>query len=328
MPLLTALMYHYVRPLERTRFPSIKGLDVAHFEEQVGYIQKHYNIVSVENLVDAIASKVKLPANPALLTFDDGLIDHYAYVFPVLAERGLAGAFFPPAKAVLNRRLLEVHKIHFILASGCEPDALALEIDRVCRERSVEWKLDTVENYRRSYWIENRFDPASVVYVKRMLQHALPSELRSQIVASLFAKAVTADEVAFAEELYVSEAQLKVMVSMGMHVGSHGDAHPWLSRLSAEAQEKDIVGSLSLLRAVGADPDYFTCCYPYGDYDESTIEILKRNGFKVAFTSAAMIAEVGSDTCFTLARLDTNDLPKRADAPPNYWTLLGRGEAK
>lgn len=94
MPLLTALMYHYVRPLERTRFPSIKGLDVAHFEEQVGYIQKHYNIVSVENLVDAIASKVELPANPALLTFDDGLIDHYAYVFPVLAERGLAGAFF------------------------------------------------------------------------------------------------------------------------------------------------------------------------------------------------------------------------------------------
>ncbi len=326
MPSLTILMYHYVRPLERTRFPSIKGLDIAEFEGQVGYVQKHYSLISVENLIDAMVSKAELPPNPALLTFDDGLIDHYTYAFPVLAERGLTGAFFPPANAVLDRRLLDVHKIHFILASGFDSEELASQVDGVCRERAAEWGLDTVENYRRQYWVGNRFDSASTIYLKRMLQHALPQRLRSELVASLFAKAVTADDTAFAEELYVSEKQLKVMVSAGMHVGSHGEAHHWLSRLSAEAQRNDIVGSLRLLTAVGANPNYFTCCYPYGDYDERTIEILRENGFKAAFTSVAKIAEVAPATRFTLARLDTNDLPKQADAAPNTWTLLACGK--
>lgn len=140
----------------------------------------------------------------------------------------------------------------------------------------------------------------------------------------MFAKAVTKDDAAFAEELYMSEKQLKTMVSAGMHVGSHGDAHPWLSRISTGEQERDILGSLRLLTAVGANPDYYTCCYPYGDYDQRTIDILRKNGFKAAFTSAAEIAEATPEKCFTLARLDTNDLPKQANAAPNSWTLLGR----
>lgn len=179
MSRLTIVMYHYVRPLKRTRFPSIKGLDAKLFEEQVSYVQKHYHPISVENLVDAVAGKAALPENPALLTFDDGLIDHYTYAFPVLAERGLTGAFFPPANAVLNRQLLDVHKIHFILASGVDAEELALHIDEICLDKAAEWNLDTVENYRRLYWIADRFDPASIIYVKRMLQHALPEKLRS-----------------------------------------------------------------------------------------------------------------------------------------------------
>jgi len=124
-PKLTIVMYHYVRPLALTRFPKIKGLDLPLFEEQLGYLAKHYSLISMEDLIDAIENRCQLPPRPALLTFDDGYLDHYAYVFPRLAERNLHGAFFPVSCAALDRKILDVNKIHFTLASDVDPKIIA-----------------------------------------------------------------------------------------------------------------------------------------------------------------------------------------------------------
>ena len=50
---LTVVMYHYVRDLQNSRFPEIKGCDVRLFKEQVGYIKKHYTPVTVEEVIAA-----------------------------------------------------------------------------------------------------------------------------------------------------------------------------------------------------------------------------------------------------------------------------------
>jgi hypothetical protein len=63
-----------------------------------------------------------LPERALLLTFDDGYADHYQTVFPLLDRLGLQGSFFPPARAILERRVLDVNKIHFLLA-GVADDA-------------------------------------------------------------------------------------------------------------------------------------------------------------------------------------------------------------
>ena len=81
-PKLTIVMYHYVRPLALTRFPKINGLDLPLFEQQLGYLAKYYSLISMEDLIDAIENRCQLPPRPALLTFDDGYLDHYTHVFP------------------------------------------------------------------------------------------------------------------------------------------------------------------------------------------------------------------------------------------------------
>ena len=120
-----------------TRFPKIKGLDLALFEQQLDYLQKHYSLISMEDLIEAIESGCPLPPRPALLTFDDGYIDHYEHVFPRLAERSLQGSFFPVACAALDRKILDVNKIHFTLASDVDPDRLVDFIEDACRERAA-----------------------------------------------------------------------------------------------------------------------------------------------------------------------------------------------
>ncbi len=320
MSRLTIVMYHYVRPLARTRFPAIKGLDTAAFDEQLAYVQRHYTVIDISQLIAALDGGEPLPLRPALLSFDDGVMDHYTYAFPRLAARGMKAVFFPPASVAIDRKLLDVNRVHYILASGADLGAIVTYIDARCTDVAAEWKLQPVAAYREQYWAANRFDPAPVIYVKRMLQHALPSRLRAMLAAELFGRYVSSDETAFAEELYMSVDHLRVMATAGMNIGSHGDAHHWLGRMDRSGQQKDILSSLRLLEALGIEHDQYTMCYPYGDYNADTIDLLKASGFKAAFTTECDLANVTEAHRYTLARLDTNDLPKKADAAPNVWT--------
>lgn len=318
---LTIIMYHYVRPLGRSAFPGIKGLDLDLFDQQLDYLARHYVPVSMDAVIDALDGRGELPPKAVLLTFDDGYLDHYTYVFPRLAARGLSGAFFPPSKVVRDRVMLDVNKIHFILASGADPAALVATVERACAGRAAEFGLPSLEWLRETHRVANRYDSVEVSYVKRLLQQALPEALRAQVTAELFARHVSADETAFAEGLYVSAEQLRLMIAAGMHVGSHGAAHYWLGRLGAADQEQDIAASLVLLAEIGASPAYRSMCYPYGDFNEDTLALMAAMGFKAAVTTRTALALPSPETRFVLPRLDTNDLPKSAGADPGQWTL-------
>ena len=45
---VTIIMYHYVRDLKHNRYPDIKGLDVKLFKEQIVFLRKNYNIITMD----------------------------------------------------------------------------------------------------------------------------------------------------------------------------------------------------------------------------------------------------------------------------------------
>ena len=93
---LTIVMYHYVRELERTRYPAIKGRRTSEFRAQLAWLRRHHTPVTMAEVVHASRSGDPLPPRAVLLTFDDGYADHYTNVFPLLFDAGVQGAFFPP----------------------------------------------------------------------------------------------------------------------------------------------------------------------------------------------------------------------------------------
>ena len=125
MTAVTIVMYHYVRPRDRGRYPGLKVRSVDEFEGQLDYIVRHYRVCAMSEVVAAVRGRDALPANACLLTFDDGFIDHYATVFPRLVERGLPASFYPPVAAIESRRVLDTHKIQIILAVTTDHRALA-----------------------------------------------------------------------------------------------------------------------------------------------------------------------------------------------------------
>ena len=73
-------------------------------------------VVGAEDGTLALDTGKVLPENACLLTFDDGYLGHYITVFPELARRGWSGAFYPPVVALHREQVMEVNKIHLILA--------------------------------------------------------------------------------------------------------------------------------------------------------------------------------------------------------------------
>ena len=307
---LTIVMYHYVRDLERSRFPAIKGLSLERFHRQLDYIESRYAPVTVEAVLASMEGTARLPENAILLTFDDGYSDHFANVFPLLDARRIQGCFFPPAQAILEHRVLDVNKIQFVLASV--PDAVAL-LDKVFAtlpEFSSDYDLKMREAYLASITEQHRYDPREVTVLKRLLQRELPEPVRAEIVRRLFAQHVTVDEAAFAAELYMSVEQIDCLCRQGMHIGSHGYTHVWLNSIPAQAQAEEVDRSLAFLTQFGVTSDNWTICYPYGGFNETLLEQLRPRHCRLGFTVEARVAQIGVDDPLTLPRLDTNDLPR------------------
>ena len=305
-------MYHYTRDLKHSRYPEIKGLDVNLFREQIAFIKSNFNIVTMEQVLEAISTKEKLPEKALLLTFDDGYADNYTVAMPVLEEYGVQGSFFIPGKTFTTHQLLDVNKIHYVLASANIynlVEDLKKEMDYY---RGQEFQYASTEELFAKYAVASRFDIKETVFVKQMLQTVLPEKLRNIISSKLFAKYVGITEEQLAYELYMSEEQIRTMKRHGMFIGIHGYDHYWLGNLPVEQMEKDISLALDALDEF-VDRKQWVMNYPYGNYNKGVLEYISKQGACLGLTTEVRLADVDKDNSLELPRLDCNDFPPKSD---------------
>lgn len=305
-------MYHYTRDLKHSRYPEIKGLDVKLFREQIAFMKSNFNIVTMEQVLEAISTKEKLPEKALLLTFDDGYADNYTVAMPVLEEYGVQGSFFIPGKTFTTHQLLDVNKIHYVLASANIynlVEDLKKEMDYY---RGQEFQYASTEELFAKYAVASRFDIKETVFVKQMLQTVLPEKLRNIISSKLFAKYVGVTEEQLAYELYMSEEQIRTMKRHGMFIGIHGYDHYWLGNLPVEQMEKDISLALDALDEF-VDRKQWVMNYPYGNYNKGVLEYISKQGACLGLTTEVRLADVDKDNSLELPRLDCNDFPPKSD---------------
>lgn len=319
---ITIVMYHYVRDLQDTRYPQIKGLDVKRFKGQLDYLEKHYSIIGSQTLLDSIRDGLPLPPRPCILTFDDGLMDHYDEVMPRLLDRGFTGLFFPITEATEQNKLLDVHKLHLILANSFDDDALLNDVFSLIEKiGGSEEGVKVKQEYVR-YQNPRRFDSKPISYVKYLLQFGLKEEQRAEILNHLFEVRMDVSEKILAREWYVNKSHLRTMNSCGMEIGGHGRTHRWLDQLSKEEQYVEIKASLDMLKEIrGHSIDDWVMSYPFSGYNNDTLEIMKEIGCPMAVTTKTGLFSNSSDI-LQMPRLDTNDLPFHGDAKASSWTMM------
>jgi peptidoglycan/xylan/chitin deacetylase (PgdA/CDA1 family) len=289
---LAVVAYHYVRPFPDRRFPSLRGRTPKEFRDQLRFLKARYQIIGPETFREAFLKGkglADLPSKGALLTFDDGYRDHIQYVAPILDELGLKALFFPIAQSVAERKVADANKIQFLLARGTGSLEVHLELPPGPLPKRP-------------------FDDEPTARLKWLLHEGLPEAARRKTLDSLFEKFVTKDERALAEELYLSEGELRALFGAGHSLGVHGYSHRRLGRMSSEEAAADIDGCLGFLGKLGVDTRAWIGCYPHGDFTDETLRLVELKGALVAFTTHRAQASA-SDSALALPRWDTNDLP-------------------
>ncbi|MEI7603648.1 MAG: polysaccharide deacetylase family protein [bacterium] len=90
------LMYHYIRDYNDPKDPVGIGLSVSptNFDKQMNQLKSMgYTPIIFQDILNYIQKDYKLPANPIIISFDDGYEDHYSVAFPILKKYGFLGVF-------------------------------------------------------------------------------------------------------------------------------------------------------------------------------------------------------------------------------------------
>ncbi|MFB9276312.1 polysaccharide deacetylase family protein [Cohnella cellulosilytica] len=265
-------------------------------------------------------TKRDLPTNSLLLTFDDGYIDHYLNVFPILMANKIRGLFAVPGKPLTENKVLAVNKIHFILAIVGEDrkqDLLATVYKLLNRYRGTEFDFPSNEELYDKLAIANRFDDKDIIFIKRLLQMELPEWVRDRIIDDLFRIYIPISEGAFSRELYMNFEQIRLMKRSGMDFAVHGYEHYWLGKLTQREMKKDINKSLETLEGI-VDSNDWTMVFPYGSYNPEVLAYISDKGCKLGFTTEVRVADLQADTPLVLPRLDTTDFPPQSE---NYLEI-------
>ena len=312
MSQLYIAMYHYTRDLAHSRYPRIKALDIGLFQQQLDFFDRNFHVVTMEAVLDAVYGEGVLPEHALLLTFDDGYMDHYTVAMPLLQKHHMQGSFFVSGRTVSENVLLDVNKIHFILASADIHFIMEDLLKKMNAYRGSEFDFPENGELMERYCIASRFDDGETIFVKRMLQTALPERLRNRISQELFEKYLGLPEDIFARELYMNRDQLRVMKAAGMFIGVHGYDHYWLADLPKEKMKADIDKGLDVMEEF-LNPEGWVMNYPYGSYSGEVCSYAKSKGAKLGLTTRVKIAQLGVDSFMELPRLDCNDFPPKSE---------------
>ena len=296
---LTVMMYHYVRdPGDSAEAGSgIPGMSVRDFEAQLDDLSQKHTFISWLDLRAALQEEKSLPTSPCLLTFDDGVRDHYVNVFRILHKQNLSGLFF-----VLNRidtgGLVLAHKIHFLLAK-LGLNQLREELWKQLSAAQRESFTEAEKGYQLKY--PSTSEDAGINLLKAVLQRDLSNEV-DPLLGILFEVHI-GSEMETARNYYLNLEQMHEMSEGGMHFGGHSSSHPWFDWITADQRAVELRASAALLREI--EPGPWAFAYPYGGLSDDAPELLNKNGFIAAFTTQTQLQHTNP---YFIGRLDGEEL--------------------
>jgi len=291
--MIKAFMYHDIRDPQESSFPRRLTLrsfvSPAQFKWQLKFITENYRVIEPQYL------KENLKEDCAILTFDDGLKDHYL-VAEMLHRVKLKATFLIPTLAIRDRKVVKVHKIQFILAAISEKKAVENIFDLMgseAHERDALWNAFSVSRHPNNWWSKE------MVFVTNFLRRHAAGDT---ITDKLFVKFITKDEKDFCSDFYLTPVEVGYMAKCGMIIGGHGYRSTDLAR--SKSQEEEIKESLLYAASFSAPPLSFS--YPQGSYDDDTVSCVKTYNCEFAYTTRA--ENITSDT--NLLKIPRFDAPQ------------------
>jgi peptidoglycan/xylan/chitin deacetylase (PgdA/CDA1 family) len=265
---LTIVTYHGVvrAPLEIYDWCF---LDEESFRQQLAYLKKHFDVVSLSAAVEALRTG-QLNRPTAVITLDDGYQNNYSVAFPILREFTLPATVFIATGFIDTDDTFWTLRLNLSLADT--------------KRTSLSWNgkvLDLRDIASRA--------KANVVIRKSLRDLPRPELMSrlSQIIKLLGEDPKRPIEVDSPFRMLTAQAVKEMNQSGLIEFGAHTHTHPILARLSPEECKNEIELSVRGVDELSGRACKFFA-YPLGgrdDYNQQSIDILRNLGICAAVTT-------------------------------------------
>jgi len=265
-------MYHYIRNKSKL-FPNYNILEKKDYTNQIKKFSKKGLINSYDELF--------ISSNKFLPTFDDGFKDHI-FAAEVLNKYNSIGIFFITTLPLKKNLMLDVHKTHLILGKVKSSEAL-FELEKYLHKNKFIKFYNENERSKYKSAYKEHLDEDDKKKFKKIMNYYGDLELKHKILDYLLKKFEINIKP---KDYYMNKKEIKYLQSLGMIIGSHGESHTLLSRLSYRQQLKELKNSKIFLEKI-INKNIDTFCYPYGgkvSYNDNTLKILKELKYKLAYS--------------------------------------------
>ena len=240
----------------------LPGVSPELFDEQLRYLTRHYEPLSLADLVETIAAGLRPPAKSFVLTFDDGFRDNYEHALPLLEKYEVPATVFAVTRCLDSGRLPWPQELGFVLQHAQREEvrhALLGPEPVPVGGREARWQI-----WRKLF---------------RSLRR-LGREARDEVIEGL-ARDLRVD---LPEDRMCSWEQAREMQSSGIDIGAHTYSHPWLAEIPfAEACREIERSKADLVEKLGVDRPPFA--FPGGSMSSELVEVVRTVGLKSCFQS-------------------------------------------
>ena len=277
---LRVLTYHRVAELaDRSDLdPRLISATPAVFDQQMRYLAGHFNVVSLEELLETMQGGNRLPDRAVLITFDDAYCDFSVYAWPILQRHGLPAAMFVPT---------------------AYPDR---------PERSLWWD----RLYRAFFASEGELTSTPIGPLSlrsfeergqnlKILQKHLKTMPHEEAMAAVDEICAELGSGPGGAKSIMGWEELRHLKGEGLALGAHTRTHPLLTQLPVDMARQEIKGSLDDLKTEIGDllPVF---CYPDGANNQAAVDILKHENCMIAFTTVHGQNDISNADPFRLQR--------------------------
>jgi len=118
---LPVFIYHHVVPGRASGSRVTRTLFVTpdDFEQQLKYLKDNdYRTISFDDLADCLEYGVPAPEHAAIITFDDGWANQFAYAFPLLQKYDFTATFFIVTDYLDHPNFMTTDQLKVLIAAG------------------------------------------------------------------------------------------------------------------------------------------------------------------------------------------------------------------